>query len=338
MSGRNTRGDPPPDPFAEVRRPALSFNGWVLGSRLRIESDSPALMHLARQAFAGLPAHRLTPSAPRLTVRLLLAADARSGSRAEPPQVLTHAARGILGASFAGGAFVSVAPQARSALVVVPRRLLRHPYHVRYELLELAVYLLAARSQGLVPLHAACVGAGTAGVLVCGASGAGKSTFTLAAAAAGLALVSEDSVLAEPGSLRATGLASYLHLRRAGLRLLPQPLRQRLRRAPVIRRRSGVRKLEIDARGVFVLAQRPLRLRGLIFLSPRPATGGELLHPLSPAAARSRLAAGQRYAQGQRGWARFAQGVARLPAFELRRAPPQVQVAAVRALMQTWRR
>lgn len=333
MTRTRSSGDPPPDPFDEHRTPTRSLRVRVLGADLEIHSDSSELMDLAAQAFAGLPSHRFGGRAPRLKLRLALAPGPRGKSRDEPPPLLTHAAPGILGASFSGSAFVSVTPRRRSALVVVPRPLLRFAYHLRYELLEFAAYLLAARCQGLVPLHAACVGLGSRGVLISGASGAGKSTFTVAAAAHGLTLISEDSVLVQPRSLRAAGLASYLHLRPQGLHLLPAGLRRTLARAPVIRRRSGVRKLEIDARGAFALARRPLKLRALLFLSAQPPGRDALLRPLSAGAVRARLARAQRYAQRQPGWARFLAGAARLPAFELRRAAPAVQVHAVRALL-----
>jgi hypothetical protein len=57
--------------------------------------------------------------------------------------------------------------------------MLRFPYHARYELIEFAVFTLAARAQGLVPLHAACVGEEGRGLLLMGESGAGKSTASL---------------------------------------------------------------------------------------------------------------------------------------------------------------
>ena len=56
-----------------------------------------------------------------------------------------------------------------------------------------------ARAGGLVTCHAAAVADGDAGVLLCGSSGAGKSTTTLAALAAGMRAAGDDYVLVEPG-------------------------------------------------------------------------------------------------------------------------------------------
>jgi len=57
-----------------------------------------------------------------------------------------------------------------------------------------------ARDQGLVTCHAAAVADGDAGLLLCGSSGAGKSTTTLACLAAGMRAAGDDYVLVEPGA------------------------------------------------------------------------------------------------------------------------------------------
>jgi energy-coupling factor transporter ATP-binding protein EcfA2 len=242
----------------------------------------------------------------------------------------------ILCGAVEGAGLVTLSPQQRAGLIVVPHALLRHAYHIRYELLEFAVYLLAARAQRLVPLHAACVGRGGRGVLVVGASGSGKSTLVLQCLLAGLDFLAEDSVLVRPAGLLATGVANFLHLRSDSLRFLDRAARATvLRGAAVIRRRSGVKKLEVDLRGpAFRLAKGPLRIRALLFLSARPARSGRLLVPIRKTAVLERLAASQRYAAEQPGWKDFSRGVSGLPAFELRRARhPRESVEALRELL-----
>jgi hypothetical protein len=54
--------------------------------------------------------------------------------------------------------YVVLAPAQRQALVVASEEMLDRPYHLRYELVEFAVFTLATRGLGLVPLHGACVG------------------------------------------------------------------------------------------------------------------------------------------------------------------------------------
>jgi hypothetical protein len=103
-----------------------------------------------------------------------------------------------------------VPPAERAALVTLSPRLLGFPYHARHELIEFAVYTLAARAQHLVPLHAACAGLQDRGLLLMGESGAGKTIASLHCLLRGLEFVSEDSVFATPDSLLATGVANFL--------------------------------------------------------------------------------------------------------------------------------
>jgi hypothetical protein len=337
---RDSLAAPPPDPFGERQRGALRARALLLGGRFEFESDSARLLHIVRLAYARLPPHKLSSTAPRLRVRLILTAPRRARRahrNGEPPPVRAVATDGILCGAVEGAGFVTVNAQQRTALIIVPHELLRYPYHVRYELLEFAVYLLAQRVQGLVPLHAACVGQAGRGVLLMGPSGSGKSTLVLQCLLAGLDFLAEDSVLVRPAGLEATGVANFLHLRRDALRFLERAERSKvLHGAAVIRRRSGVRKVEVDLRrSSYRLARTPLRIEAVLFLSARRAGRTGLLVPLRKSAARERLVASQRYASHQRGWGVFRKRVSQLPAYELRRgAHPRESVAALRRLLR----
>jgi hypothetical protein len=337
---RLTLAAPPPDPFGERRRAALRARLQLLGGRFDFETDSARLLRIVRQAYARLPAHRLSARAPRIRVRLVLTAArhprSAAGRGGEPPAVRTLAAGGILCGTMDGAGFVTLSVRERAALIVVSRELLRCAYHVRYELLEFAVYVLAARVQRFVPLHAACVGRAGQGILLVGPSGAGKSTLVVHCLLAGLDFLAEDSVLVRPQGLRATGVSSFLHLRPDSLRFLEGAQRASLvRRSSVIRRRSGVSKLEVDLRGpAYRLAAAPLRIRAVLFLSSRSAGGRPLLTPLRKSVALERLAGSQRYAAQQPGWRAFRKGLSALPAYELRRGThPRESVEALRELL-----
>jgi len=338
---RLTLAAPPADPFGEHRRARYSERVQLLGAQFHFESDSPRLLRMVRLAYARLPPHRFSGALPRLQVRVMLTAREHSGwaplgAAAEPPAVRTLAAGGILCGALGGAALTAIVPRERTALVVVPQDLMRHPYHIRYELLEFAVYVLAARVQQLVPLHAACVGRTGEGILLMGASGAGKSTLVVQCLLGGLDFLAEDSVLVRPRGLVATGVSNFLHLRPDSLRFLDKAERALLLRESCrIRRRSGVEKLEIDLRRPYYhLAPSPLRVRAVAFLSRRNASAGTLLTPLRNAVTRRRLADSQRYAAHQPGWGSFTQQLAKLPAYELRRgAHPRESVEALRELL-----
>lgn len=326
-----TLAEPPPDPFQERHRPALHERAQLMGGRFRFETDSPRLLHLVRLAYAGLPPHAFPGSAPHCRVRLVLSSTngARSALLAdtEPPRVRPIAGGGILCGVMDGANFVALDPQRRSALIVVSQDMLRFPYHIRYEILEFAVYVLASRVQGLVPLHAACVGRDGQGILLLGPSGSGKSTVSLHCLMRGLDFLAEDSVLVRPAGLLATGVANFLHVRADSLRFLEDAGgAAEIRGSCVIRRRSGVEKFEIDLRHPrYRLAPAPLRIGSVVFVSPRPAGGRPLLAPMTKGQLTQQLAASQQYAANQPGWTAFTRQVSRLPAFELRRGRHPLQ-------------
>ena len=141
-----TLAEPPPDPFQERHRSALHECIQLMGGRFRFETDSPGLLRLVRLAYARLPPHGFPGAAPHCLVRLVLASTKRGRSALltdrEPPRVRPMAGGGILCGVMDGANFVALDPQRRSALIVVSRDMLRFPYHIRYEILEFAVYVL----------------------------------------------------------------------------------------------------------------------------------------------------------------------------------------------------
>jgi len=337
---RLTLAAPPPDPFGEHRRATWCERLQLLGGQFDFETDSPALLRIVRAAYARLPAHRFAGVPPRFRVKLVLTPTSRLHAAArftgEPPPVRPLAGQGILCGAMDRANFVALTPQQHAALIVVARELLRHSYHIRYELLEFAVYVLAARVQRLVPLHAACLGRGGQGLLLMGPSGSGKSTVVLHGLLSGLDFLAEDSVLVQPRGLLATGVANFAHVRRDSLRFLAGAERAAVVRTSArIRRRSGVEKLEIDLRRPrYRLAAAPLRIRALVFISRRSVGSRPLLVPLRAPVVLERLAAGQRYAANQPGWSAFRRRIARVPGYELRRGThPRAAVEALRELL-----
>jgi hypothetical protein len=231
----------------------------------------------------------------------------------------------LSGAELLGGAtnssnFVVVCPSRHTALVVVSREMLRFPYHTRYEYIEFAVFTLASRSQRLVSLHAACIGRAGRGILLMGPSGAGKSTVSLLCLLRGFDFLSEDSLFVAPDTMLATGIANFLHVRSESLRWLDRAHAALIRKSPVIRRRTGIKKFEVDLRrGPYRLASTPLKVVAVVFLSQHSAGNGPLLKPLSKPDLLEKLIAAQAYAANLPGWDSFSKRVLRLGAFELHR-------------------
>jgi energy-coupling factor transporter ATP-binding protein EcfA2 len=325
------------DPFLERASGLGSERLHVIGGLFRFESDSSRLLKIVRHAYAGLPRHRLESVTPRFRLRLVVRPAERSRVTAPPPPIQMMSGAGLLYAATEPSSCVVISPDERAALVVVSQEMLKFPYHTRYELIELAVCTLAARAQSLVPMHAACVGSHGRGVLLIGPSGAGKSTLALHALLGGLDFLAEDSVFVTPDTLLATGVANFLHVRADSLRFLSRRADVlAIRRAPVIRRRSGVEKFELDLRsGRYRLAPAPLQIAAAVLLSAKSAGEGSLVRPISKSRLIAELRASQPYAVHQPGWKSFSRRVSSLPAFELRRGRhPAESVEALRDLLQ----
>jgi len=333
------------DPFGE-RSPTLAGKPLqLLGGRFRFDSNSPALLRLVDSAYAGLPPHRLSAAVPDFRVRLVLTAPLKGYESAggrhsfsgwQPPPLAMLQGAGLLGGATVSSNVVVLSPREGAALVVVSPQMLRFPYHTRYELIEFAVFTLAARAQRLIPLHAACIGQGGRGILLMGASGAGKSTVSLHCLLDGLDFLSEDSVFVAPEKMLATGIANFLHVRADSLRWLGRSREAAaIRKSPVIRRRSGVKKFEVDLRSArFQLAKSPLKIVAVVFLSSQSADARPLLKSLSKSALLAKLAAAQAYGANQPQWRAFSRNASRLDAFEMRRGGhPLEAVEALRSLL-----
>ena len=325
------------DPFDERPPATLRAQLTVLGASFTVETSNKAALQLACDAFGGLPRQRLDTEPRSFRVHLAMSRH-RSAfpRRGQPPRPVLTSGNGLLCATIDAGNFAIIDPAHARALVSLSRAMLQRKYHARYELIELAVLTLASRGQALVPLHAACVGTHGSGLLLMGPSGAGKSTLSLHALAAGMQLLSEDSAFVAADSLLVTGTPNYLHVRTSGLRALPDgPLRRQVRRSPTIRRRSGVRKYEVDLRAVTGrIATRPLRIVATVFLSPKPAGRQPPMRRLRRDAFLARLRREQPYAAGLDNWRSFERRIVAVPAFELRRMrDPDAAVEELRAVL-----
>jgi hypothetical protein len=325
------------DPFGERFSPHLCVRKQLLGGRFRFESNSQALLDLVEAAFGGLPQHRLPELAPELRVVLRLVPGRHLPDAAEPPPMQMQSGMGLLFGVVDAMNYVTISPQQRQALVVVSEDMLAFPYHLRYELIEFATFVLATRCVGLVPLHGACLGREGRGILLFGDSGAGKTTLALHGLLHGLDFLAEDAVFVQPENLLATGIANYVHVKADGLRFVDdERARNWIREAPVIRRRSGVEKFEADVRSSRGrMASAPLKLVGAVWVSAAVADDRDsLLQRLPTEAAVARLRADQSYAAGQPGWLSFEQTITQIGVHELRRgAHPRDALAALCGLL-----
>lgn len=167
------------------------------------------------------------------------------------------------------------------------------------------------RPHGLQLTHAAAVGEGGAGVLIAGPGGSGKSTSALASLLAGLAFVSDDYCLLEPGDEpRAHALYAMAKIDERSLRLLP-------RAADLLapgRTREGKSYVAPPAASL----ARALALRAVVVPRVAKRTGRPV--PLPPGRALLALAASTMFqlpGTGEETLAPLARLVRTLPAFRL---------------------
>lgn len=308
----------------------------LLGCDFEFDCDSAGLQRIVAAAYANLPRHKLSAVVPQVRIHLMLAPRAGKQSQGEVARIEMFSGADFLGATTSTSDFVVLSAQRRTGLIVASEKMLQSAYHVRYELLEFSVFTLAARVQGLISLHSACVGRRGRGLLLMGPSGAGKSTAALHCLLRGLEFLSEDSVFVTPDSLLATAVPNFLHVRRDGLRFVPESSAALIRGSPVIKRRSGVEKFEMDLRQPeFHLARRPLKIVACVFMSAEAAVGTRTLAtPLRRSELLARLSAEQPYPANQAGWKPFCDNIADVPAFELRRGGhPTDTVAALEEIL-----
>lgn len=131
--------------------------------------------------------------------------------------------------------------ESRTGYMSVGVSALRDETTFRHHWLE-ALVLTALDSVFFTPLHAAFVARDGVGTLLCGDSGAGKSSLAYACARRGWTLVSDDAVHLTPGRENVgVGGSNFIHLREPARALFPELNDLAARAAP-----NGKAAIEID--------------------------------------------------------------------------------------------
>lgn len=157
--------------------------------------------------------------------------------------------------------------------------------YLRYHFLD-AMALLLVEALYLTPVHAACVVFQGRGVLLCGESGAGKSSLSFACARRGWTFVSDDASFLVRGRNHrvVVGNPHCLHLRESAKELFPD-----LRTQSLVPRTNGELAFELPTAtipAVLTAPQAPVDF--LVFLNRQPS-GPASLRPYSKELARRSL-------------------------------------------------
>jgi hypothetical protein len=161
--------------------------------------------------------------------------------------------------------------------------------YLRYHFLEpLAYVLIAARHVAFV--HAACVELEGHGVVLCGASGAGKTCLAYACARRGWTFVSGDAlavvdgVVDGSGDYRVTGRPFEIRFRHTAARLFAE-----LARFPRVLRPSGKTDIEIDPQALNLSRAVESKASQLVVLERQANICSASADPISPKEARDVL-------------------------------------------------
>lgn len=163
--------------------------------------------------------------------------------------------------------------------IVVSSAALQYPLYFRYFFLECASGVHIA-TRYATPVHAACVTLNGRGVLLCGESGAGKSSLSFACARAGWGYVSDDATFLLHGR-SVVGNCHQVRLRPTAADLFPE-----IASLPITPRAEGKPSIELSTAPLqYIRRQSGTEVDFIVFLNRRSGGRAGLL-PYSRDAAR----------------------------------------------------
>jgi hypothetical protein len=190
---------------------------FPMGFPVRITTNSREVVAAADDKWSCCEAR--FDAAP-LDVRFAIDHDSRSE---RPPAVLPRGHANLIAIVHAADNFAMVDIFRRSSFAWLTLSVVADHDYFRYHFLEPVVYMLLGALH-LTPIHAACVALDNSGVLLCGDSGAGKTTLAYACARRGWTYVADDaSHLLRPGTeRRILGRPHEIRFRSSATLLFPE--------------------------------------------------------------------------------------------------------------------
>ncbi len=187
--------------------------------------------------------------------------------------------------------------------------------YLRYHFLETAALSMLAASR-VCALHAACVSINGYGILLCGDSGAGKSSLAFAGAKSGWTFTSDDAsyLLQNRTHNVVVGNCYQFRLRDSGAQLFSE-----LQGRPITPRAAGKPSIEIPAQELSgITTAESTTVKAIIFLNRSPTAKPELL-PFPKESARSWLhQSAFPHTASNRQQLASIDGLLNLPVYELR--------------------
>ncbi len=251
---------------------ALPLRGiyYPLGFPLEISTNSPAVLEAAEQSWGAFQSRF---SRPPLTLRIGVTKDPVD-SPDLPPAPVCRVNRNMLANIADAHNFVICDLNAGSSFGWITQRTAHSTLYLRYHFLEAAALSMVAALRA-APLHAACVAPRGHGMLLCGDSGAGKSSLAFACARAGWTFVCDDASYLpfDRQDRMVLGNCHQIRLRDSGVQLFPE-----LEGRSVTPRAAGKPSIEIPTSDMpELLTAESAIVQSIVFLNRRDVESPELL-------------------------------------------------------------
>jgi hypothetical protein len=284
MIERSQRRDARAGAVAEPDRPASTQRGeedpllskvalplcavfYPLGFAVEISTNAQGVLDAAAQSWGHLGG-RYAREPLRLRIGV-----AAGGSGDCPPAPVVRGQRHLL-SMIADAQNQAICDLEKGfAFAWVNHAALGHRDYLRYHFIEAtALTLISARY--VTPIHAACVSRHGRGMLLCGESGAGKSSLAYACARAGWTFTSDDAsyLLRDGDPSRVIGNSHQVRFRPSAKELFPE-----LQGRHLTPRAEGKPSIEVPTSELTgLVTSDEATIRYLIFLNRQPAAVAEL--------------------------------------------------------------
>ena len=244
---------------------------FPLGFSLDLFTNSSAVMTAAEKSWESF-----RPQHTERALELRIAVQDVDGTYPLPPAPLYSQQWDIWLCVADASNFVMCDPNSGRSFGSITQSAVQSDLYFRYHFLEAAaMWMISART---APVHAACVSVCNFGMLLCGDSGAGKSSLAYAAARAGWTYVTDDAsyLLLNDLTRRVVGNSHSVRFRDSAVELFPE-----LEGRHVTPRAAGKPSIEVPTSELSGLTTADSAIVEYIIFLNRRGVGAESLVPLS---------------------------------------------------------
>jgi hypothetical protein len=265
------------DPYLQFVEMPLSAVFYPLGFPVRVTSNSSEILEAAEESWGGC---QQTIDMPPITIKFGVM---EGGGKECPPTPVSRAQQNIMVRIADAANFYIVDLLQGFSFGWLNGAAISHRSYLRYHFLEAAA-LSHIANRYTAPVHAACVDWQGRGVLLCGDSGAGKSSLAFACARAGWTYITDDASFLLHGERgrRVLGNCNMVRLRPSAAELFGEVARR-----PLTPRATGKPSIEIPLAAMPEIRRAPSSIvENIVFLNRNGSRLQELI-PFPIDAARS---------------------------------------------------